>query len=358
MSNLKSVYINNYKCLQNFELNLAGVSDLLLLAKNGMGKSSVLAALRVLRKIALGETNISKLFKYSDFAFGNTSAPIRFKVVVAFAEDAYEYEMAVGMGKNGRLVVETEILKKSGSVVFSHEAEALFSDDRLMLPLRKDARAFCAMLADWILVMPIPSMMKSGRTNSDKLDFDGGNFIVWLKRILSERPDAQGIFDRELHIALPDCISYAWNDTTMDPTEELYLTFGEGADVSPHTIAMGDLSDGEKISVLGAALIALAQDGVRFLCFWDEPDNYLAVSEVQGFITRLRKYLRIGGCQLIISSHNVETIRTVGIDSTKILHRASHREPAQLLNCADKFKSDEARNAYMHNVLSGEIYED
>lgn len=358
MFGLKSIYINNYKCLQNFELNLSEVTDLLLLAKNGMGKSSILSALRILRKIALGETEISRLLEPSNFAFGNTSAPIRFKVVVTSPEDVYEYEMAVGVGKNGRLVVETEILRKSDHVVFSHEAEAMFSDDRLMLPLRKEAKAFCAMLADWILVMPIPSMMKTGRSTSSKLDFDGGNFIVWLKRILSERPDAQGTFDRELRIALPDCLSYAWNDATIEPTDNLYLTFGDGTDALPHAIAFGELSDGEKISVLGATLIALAQDGGRFLCFWDEPDNYLAISEVQGFVTRLRKYLRISGCQLVISSHNVETIRTFGIDSTKILHRASQREPTRLLDCAEKFKTDDARNAYMHNVLSGEIYED
>lgn len=358
MFSLKSIYINNYKCLQNFELNLAEVTDMLLMAKNGMGKSSVLGALRILRKIALGEANVSRLFERSNFAFGNTSTPIRFRVVVASTDDVYEYELAVGLEKNGRLVVETEILKRSETVVFSHEVEATFSDDRLMLPLRKDAEAFCAMLADWILVMPIPSVMKSGRTNSTKLDFDSGNFIVWLKRILSERPDAQGTFDSELRIALPDCLSYAWNDIAFEPTDNLYLTFGEGDVALSHSIAFGELSDGEKISVLGATLITLARSGVRFFCFWDEPDNYLAVSEVQGFITRLRKYLRINGCRLIISSHNVETIRTMGIDSTKILHRASHREPVRLIDCADKFKSEDARNSYMHNVLSGEIYED
>lgn len=357
MHKLKSIYINNYKCLQNFELNLDGTSDMLLLAKNGMGKSTVLSALRILRRIALGETDASRLFTLSDFAFGNQEMPIRFKVVLASPEGDYEYELAIGGASALRPVVEGEALSFAGNVIFSKGGMDILAEDRLMLPLVKGAKEFCAVLAKWILIMPIPSLMTAGRTVARKLDFDCGNFISWLKRLLGEYPTGYDDLQQELSVALPDFRSFEWNDMTIEPTDNLYLTFGSTPD-SAHRVALGALSDGEKIAVLGATLVALSRITPGFLCFWDEPDNYLAVSEVQDFITRLRKYLRIGGCQLILSSHNVETIRTVGIDATKILFRASHHEPTRLMSCADKFKTDEEREKYIHNVLSGEIYVD
>jgi ABC-type uncharacterized transport system ATPase subunit len=61
-------------------------------------------------------------------------------------------------------------------------------------------------------------------------------------------------------------------------------------------------------------------------CFWDEPDNYLSISEVGHFVLALRKAFQSGG-QLIATSHNPETIRRFSDENTLVLHRRNHLEP-------------------------------
>jgi ABC-type sugar transport system ATPase subunit len=61
-------------------------------------------------------------------------------------------------------------------------------------------------------------------------------------------------------------------------------------------------------------------------CFWDEPDNYLALDEVGHFVSALRRAFQSGG-QFIATSHNPEAIRTFSDENTLLLHRKNHLEP-------------------------------
>ena len=61
-------------------------------------------------------------------------------------------------------------------------------------------------------------------------------------------------------------------------------------------------------------------------CFWDEPDNYLDLSEVGQFVLALRKAFQSGG-QFIATSHNPEAIRRFSDENTLYLYRKSHLEP-------------------------------
>ena len=67
-------------------------------------------------------------------------------------------------------------------------------------------------------------------------------------------------------------------------------------------------------------------DDEPVLCFWDEPDNYLALSEVGHFVLALRKGFQSGG-QFIATSHNPEAIPRFSEESTLLLSRKSHLEP-------------------------------
>ena len=49
---LERLYVHNFRCLENFTLDLAGHPSALLIGKNGAGKSTVLRSLK-LRGIAL-----------------------------------------------------------------------------------------------------------------------------------------------------------------------------------------------------------------------------------------------------------------------------------------------------------------
>lgn len=75
------------------------------------------------------------------------------------------------------------------------------------------------------------------------------------------------------------------------------------------------------------ALVLAANDAYGPVsCFWDEPDNYLALSEVGHFVLALRKGFQSSG-QFIATSHNPEAIRRFSEENTLVLSRKNHLEP-------------------------------
>jgi hypothetical protein len=75
------------------------------------------------------------------------------------------------------------------------------------------------------------------------------------------------------------------------------------------------------------ALVLAANEAYGpLLCFWDEPDNYLALSEVGHFVLALRRAFQSGG-QFIATSHNPEAISRFSEENTLVLYRKSHLEP-------------------------------
>ena len=100
-------------------------------------------------------------------------------------------------------------------------------------------------------------------------------------------------------------------------------------DLGNLTIPFADLSDGEKCFMICAMVLAANNAYGPLVCFWDEPDNHLALPEVGHFIMALRKAFQSGG-QLITTSHNPEAIRRFSEENTLILGRKNHLEPTKV----------------------------
>ena len=49
---IRRLYVHNFRCLENFELPVSGQPSVLLIGKNGSGKTTVGLALEILQKIA------------------------------------------------------------------------------------------------------------------------------------------------------------------------------------------------------------------------------------------------------------------------------------------------------------------
>ena len=100
------------------------------------------------------------------------------------------------------------------------------------------------------------------------------------------------------------------------------------------SVAFTDLSDGEKCFFLCAAVLAANEFYGPLFCFWDEPDNYISLSEVGHFITSLRRSFHQSG-QIVVTSHNPEAIRKFSNDNTLVLNRHSHLEPTVVRRLSD-----------------------
>ena len=64
---IRRLYVHNFRCLENFEPSVAGQSSVLLIGKNGSGKSTVAAALEILQGIGRGTSRVGDLVKLEDF---------------------------------------------------------------------------------------------------------------------------------------------------------------------------------------------------------------------------------------------------------------------------------------------------
>ena len=91
----------------------------------------------------------------------------------------------------------------------------------------------------------------------------------------------------------------------------------------------GDLSDGEKCYFIGAVLLGALKHCGPLFCLWDEPDNYLSMSEVGHLIMELRRAFQQSG-QLVVVSHNPEAIRKFSDENTLVFERVSHLEPTRV----------------------------
>jgi ABC-type multidrug transport system ATPase subunit len=87
------------------------------------------------------------------------------------------------------------------------------------------------------------------------------------------------------------------------------------------------------------------------LCFWDEPDNYLALDEVQHFVMALRSEFQKSGGQFIATSHNPEVIRAFENSNTLVLQRRSHLEPTVVRKLSDLHVSGDLVDAITRGDL-------
>ncbi len=347
---LQRLYVNNFRCLENFELLIKGMPSALLIGKNGAGKSTIASALEVLQKICRGINRMRDLEKLNlispkDFARGKSDVPIRFEIEVLLEDKLYKYVLALDLPEKFReLRVFEEQLLVAGEPIYSRkeaqvtlhtisqnrEAQFMVDWHLVALPvIQKQSETdplhiFKTWLARTIILAPIPSLM-TGDSNGETLEpkRDGSNFGEWISGLLSRYPAAYTQVDKYLREVMPDIQDFL-NELIGKDSKSMIVRFEENnANLS---IEFNDLSDGEKCFFLCAVVLASNKFYGPLFCFWDEPDNYISLSEVGDFVTSLRRSFQ-GNSQILVTSHNPEAIRKFSNENTFVLDRKSHLEP-------------------------------
>ncbi|HEV3202571.1 MAG TPA: AAA family ATPase [Bryobacteraceae bacterium] len=91
---VRRLYVHNFRCLENFELPISGLSSALLIGNNGSGKTTVGFALEILQKIARGTNRVGDLVRPKDFSRGRTDVPMRFEIEAELDATIYSYTIA------------------------------------------------------------------------------------------------------------------------------------------------------------------------------------------------------------------------------------------------------------------------
>lgn len=328
---------------------------MLLIGRNGSGKSTVRQALGVLQLIARGTNRVGTLVKPKDLARGRHEVPIRFELEVEIKGEIYGYSIAFEFPEGFKeLRVLAETFEHKGSPIYTRDvAQVILSRSTqgqtnrsefridwhlVALPIVQEMSAsdplsvFKRWLSRLLILRPVPSAI-GGESTDETLEPlpDLTNFGAWFSGLLAFKPAAYVRIDSYLKQVMPDFHELR-NPSTGKESRSLSITFAR--EQSEVTIPFQELSDGEKCFVVCALVLAANEAYGPLVCFWDEPDNYLAIDEVGHFVIALRKAFKQGG-QLIATSHNAEAIRQFTSENTMLLYRNSHLEPTLVRRVAD-----------------------
>lgn len=360
---IQRLYVHNYRCLENFELNLKDLQSALLIGKNGTGKSTVSSVLELFQSIGRGINSVKELgnkprnlLRPRDFARGRSDVPMRFEIEVLLDNQVYAYALAFDLpDKFKKLRVVEERLTVSDSPVYlrkeaqvtltrkstgakSHEPQFSVDWHLIALPVIQEQseqdplHVFRSWLANMIILSPVPSRI-SGES-SDKtfeINRDGSNFADWFTGLLDIYPAAYTLIDNYLREVISD-IQGIQNKPIGENAKSMVIQFE--ANKADLKLDFEDLSDGEKCFFLCALVVAANKYYGPVFCFWDEPDNYLSLPEVGHFIMALRRSFRESG-QILVTSHNEETIRKFPNENIFALDRKSHLEPTLIRLLSD-----------------------
>lgn len=340
---IERLYVHNFRCLENFSLDLADRPSAVLIGKNGAGKSTVLHALSVLQKIGRGPNRVKNVVSAGDFPRHRKDLPMRFEVDLNLSGTRFKYTVSFEWPPTFfEARISEESLTRDGTVVFTRNqgevqlaGGASFGLDWHVFAIpvlneRPPARSIQEVRTFFqglVLLAPIPKLI-SGFSEGPlvELDLEAKNYASCLRALLQQKPKMYSEFDAFVKEVIPDFSSIENIDRGTEGGSQLVVTFEQPETRKTLTLDFDNLSDGEKCFFLSAYIIAANTVGPPVVCVWDEPDSHLSLSEVGQFIISLRKLVTRGG-QFIATTHHPETIRKFSDENTFVLTRRSHLDP-------------------------------
>jgi len=151
----------------------------------------------------------------------------------------------------------------------------------------------------------------SGVTDREEPDpaFDMSNFASWYRHMTQERADSAAQLQDRLRQIIPglgslDLRSAGANQRSL---EARFIILPESSPPNYFAISFGELSDGHRVLICLYALLNLVvREGACL--FLDEPENYIAIPEIQPWLMELRDRIEDLGGQVILISHHPEII--------------------------------------------------
>lgn len=350
---LKRLLIDNYKCLTNFELTPAPVSC--LVGPNASGKSAVLGALRGLQRIANGGGLADEAFP----GFSRTRWDSRAQQTVEL-----EVQGLQGAAMRYQLIVRHDETKRTGLV----EREAVWSDGKLLYEqLEGDVRlfregggaasasfpfdarrsflpvlearpdyslltAFKAWVAGiWLFALRPTEISSEAPSEDPVLKTEGLNFASWYRSMAQEKPASIDALRKSMQPLIPGLEGLRLERLSASGR---YLIVDCRFGGRTFSLTLDELSDGQRnLLALYAILHAYARSAS--LLVFDEPDNFVASSEIQPWLSELRSaVVEAGRGTLMVISHHPEVIDYLSPDSSLLLTRTPDG-PTRARNLAD-----------------------
>ncbi len=326
---LERLYVDNYRCLVNFECRF-GQSQLLL-GPNGAGKSTVFDAICLIRDFCASGNGGEAIFTEQSRTRWQSVKEQSFELDVSGNGGIYTLRLVVDRwGKPERPRVVKEELYYSGRPIFrfTFGEVHLFNDnhdEKVKYPFdwHRSALAtitnrpentklswFKQWLANVLYLAPDPhQMLTAGLAASESRvpARNFSNFGAWYRHLRLESDDQSLLND--LRQVIPGFESMHLKDAGLG-NRVLMLSFGAENEsdtrVQPYFQFFDEISDGQRVLVaLYTVLRAVLNPDTTLL--FDEPDNFVALKEITPWLEALlEKTEEQSNAQVLLVSHHPE----------------------------------------------------
>lgn len=321
---LKRLRVDNFRTLRNTTLEPGRLC--LLIGENGSGKTSLFEVLDLIRQLLVDGAKVGDLFPASTLTRWQREGTQRFHLELEVDGASFEYDIAVEhLPDLGKARIGEERLSSGGKPLFhaAHGKARLFRDDHSEGP---------PLLMDWsrsgisaleanpdnqklvrfrqacgrILLARISPTSMLGRADGEAVhpSPDFSNFAAWYRHLSQEQPERmRDLFD-DLEKVIPGFEKLrlaAFPDNVRDLRAEI------GGVGETCEFRFTELSDGQRsLIALYTILHCAARPGALLLL--DEPDNFVALPELQPWLVSLADKMQSADCQAIVISHHPECI--------------------------------------------------
>jgi predicted ATPase len=409
------IYIDNFRCLTNFEVKPRRVN--LLIGNNGSGKSTFIEVLHsVVALAAMGES-VKDVFEPDSRTRWDSRPTQHIELDVSGNGGTYHYSVALlhdpdrqevtleqevvrftptppvpstlqqmagdiprtpgyGARKKARtagkanaassMLARVLFLYRDGMVtLFNDEghpgAEFAFRGDRSFLP-QLEARPENTLLTwfmdflrtVWLVKLNPTEIEPESEDESDVLEPDGSNFASWYRDLSQEHPQRLPLLFERLAEVLPGFRSLsAARAGKAGRKRELVADFTYGDPKSEFPpLFFDELSDGERATIILYCILTDAESEPRTLLL-DEPENFVGLQLIQPWLVQLADAVRDKG-QLFVISHNPEAIDYLAADHVLLFERPEGGPSRVRLNPFDRDQGLKASELLGRGLLDAE----
>ncbi|MCZ2152615.1 MAG: AAA family ATPase [Bryobacterales bacterium] len=323
---LTSIHIDNYACFVNFEFKLGRKQ--LLYGANGSGKTKLIQAIMSIERLVVTGEKAEVVFPWFTLTRWREGLPAQtFQLEADLDGVGYKYRLVIERsGSPTATKVKEEIITCEGQPIFSfRDGEVHLYNDRsetkVKFPFDPEKSALSTVVRgndnlklmrflDWFLgiwFFQINPFQMAGETQEEKgvPAPNLSNFASWYRHLTQDDPRAVMEFLHDLGQSLDsfsDLTLKAYSDTarvvsasfTQESQQRLTFTFNE-------------LSEGQRCLIGLYAILHFAIKRGRTV-FLDEPDNFVALREIQPWLTAVEESLEEHSGQIFIISHHPEIL--------------------------------------------------
>jgi len=343
---IESVYIDNYKCFVNAEIDLKALN--LLLGDNGTGKTALFEALSILKELVINEQKIDALLPASTLTRWQKRSIQTFELNLHGNGGDYQYTLEVDHLTSDTSAdkrrIKREKLTFNDRPLFEFELGdvQLYRDDftegpaypfdwgrsalATIMPREENKRlTWFKQRLSQVYVLRIDPFSMSGQSEKEASTPTSNlsNFVSWYRHLSQENPNRLSPLFEDLEQAI-DGFNVLKLSSEGGDARTMKMSVDHQADDAGKEVAIDyafdELSEGQRsIIALHSILHFTLREDVT-LCI-DEPENYLALSEIQPWLMDLAEACDDREAQAVLISHHPEFIDLLALEKGTLFER-------------------------------------